>query len=158
VRVAGLLGCKVAEVKSNSPTWQLCNLATQQPSNPTPRSIHLKRYALLILLASTAFAQQQNDADYTKQIHQFTTGAQFTTEMVDHLPMSAKVPTPLKFFGYIAGAEGHLTYSQDVNRYMRALEAASPRVKSPSADRWQALRPFPTVILHEWRTQATAGL
>src|SRR5258706_4153233 len=49
--------------------------------------------------------------------------------MVDHLPASAKVPTPLKFFGYIAGADGHLTYSQDVNRYMRALEAASPRVK-----------------------------
>ena len=39
------------------------------------------------------------------------------------------MPTPLKFFGYIAGADGHLTYSQDVNRYMRALEAASPRVK-----------------------------
>jgi hypothetical protein len=89
----------------------------------------LKRFALLILFATTALAQQQNDADYTRQIKQFTTGPQFITEMVDHLPASAKVPTPLKFFGYIAGAEGHLTYSQDVNRYMRALEAASPRVK-----------------------------
>lgn len=89
----------------------------------------MKRFAFLILLATTALAQQQNDADYTKQIKQFTTGPQYITEMVDHLPASAKVPTPLKFFGYIAGAEGHLTYSQDVNRYMRALEAASPRVK-----------------------------
>ncbi|MEA2341844.1 MAG: hypothetical protein QOF63_13 [Thermoanaerobaculia bacterium] len=89
----------------------------------------MKRFALLILFATTALAQQQNDADYTRQIKQFTTGPQFITEMVDHLPASAKVPTPLKFFGYIAGAEGHLTYSQDVNRYMRALEAASPRVK-----------------------------
>jgi hypothetical protein len=49
--------------------------------------------------------------------------------MVDHLPASARVPTPLTFFGYIAGAEGRLTYSEDVNRYMRALESASPRVK-----------------------------
>src|SRR3954447_12855848 len=49
--------------------------------------------------------------------------------MVDHLPASAKIPTPLKFLGYIAGAEGHLTYAEDVNRYMRTLEAASPRVK-----------------------------
>ena len=89
----------------------------------------MKRFALLILLATTALAQQQNDADYTAQIKQFTTGPQYITEMVDHLPASAKVPTPLKFFGYIAGADGHLTYSQDVNRYMRALEAASPRVK-----------------------------
>jgi hypothetical protein len=89
----------------------------------------LKRFALLILIATSALAQQQNDADYTRQIQQFTTGPQFTTEMVDHLPASAHVPTPLKFFGYVAGADGHLTYSQDVNRYMRALEAASPRVK-----------------------------
>jgi hypothetical protein len=89
----------------------------------------LKRFALLTLLATTAFAQQQNDADYTRQIKQFTTGPQFITEMVDHLPASAKVPTPLKFLGYISGAEGHLTYSEDVNRYMRALETASPRVK-----------------------------
>jgi len=89
----------------------------------------LKRFALLILIATSALAQQQNDADYTRQIQQFTTGPQFTTEMVDHLPASARVPTPLKFFGYVAGADGHLTYSQDVNRYMRALEAASPRVK-----------------------------
>ena len=89
----------------------------------------MKRFALLILIATSALAQQQNDADYTRQIQQFTTGPQFTTEMVDHLPASAHVPTPLKFFGYVAGADGHLTYSQDVNRYMRALEAASPRVK-----------------------------
>jgi zinc carboxypeptidase len=89
----------------------------------------LKRFALLILLATTALSQQQNDADYTRQIKQFTTGPQFITEMVDHLPASVKVPTPLKFFGYIAGAEGRLTYSEDVNRYMRALEAASARVK-----------------------------
>ncbi|HEX3578152.1 MAG TPA: M14 family zinc carboxypeptidase [Thermoanaerobaculia bacterium] len=89
----------------------------------------MKRFALLTLLATTAFSQQQNDADYTRQIKQFTTGPQFITEMVDHLPASAKVPTPLKFFGYIAGADGHLTYSEDVNRYMRALEAASPRVR-----------------------------
>jgi len=89
----------------------------------------LKRFALLILLATAALGQQQNDVDYTRQIKQFTTGPQFITELVDHLPLSARVPTPLKFFGYIAGAEGHLTYAEDVNRYMRALEAASPRVK-----------------------------
>ncbi len=83
--------------------------------------------ATTLLLATSAFAQ--NDADYTSQIQKFTTGPQFTTELVDHLPASATVPTPLKFLGYIAGAEGHLTYAEDVYRYMRALEAASPRVK-----------------------------
>jgi hypothetical protein len=51
------------------------------------------------------------------------------TDLVDHLPASATVPTPKKFLGYIAGAPDHLTYAEDVHAYMRALEAASPRVK-----------------------------
>jgi hypothetical protein len=81
-----------------------------------------------LLLATTAFAQT-NDAPYTQEIRKETTEARFMTELVDHLPASASVPTPLAFNGYIAGAEGKLTYAEDVYRYMRALEAASPRVK-----------------------------
>ncbi|MCU1227287.1 MAG: Zinc carboxypeptidase [Acidobacteria bacterium] len=82
-----------------------------------------------LLLAIPGFAQQAVDADYTAQIRQFTTGPNFTTELVDHLPASATVPTPLKFFGHVVGAEGYLTYAEDVYRYMRALETVSPRVK-----------------------------
>jgi len=88
-----------------------------------------KTLAILAFIATSALAQQSDDADYTKQILQFTTDPRFMTEIVDHLPASATIPTPLKFNGYIAGAEGHLTYAEDVYRYMRALEAASPRVK-----------------------------
>ncbi|HEY0143668.1 MAG TPA: M14 family zinc carboxypeptidase [Thermoanaerobaculia bacterium] len=87
----------------------------------------------LFLAATTAFAQQPsqqvNDTVYTEQIRQFTTEPRFMTELVDHLPASDTVPSPLKHHGYIAGAEGHLTYAEDVYRYMRALEAASPRIK-----------------------------
>jgi hypothetical protein len=92
----------------------------------------MKRLALALALTLTsalAFAQQPIDDAYTKQIQQFTTGKQFATELVDHLPASSKVPSPLKINGYIAGADGHLTYAEDVYKYMRALEAASPRVK-----------------------------
>src|SRR5689334_8498090 len=87
----------------------------------------MKKLALILFIATSLRAA--DDADYTRLIRQFTTGPQFTTEMVDHLPASDAVPTPLKFLGYIAGAENHLTYAEDVYRYMRALEAASPRVK-----------------------------
>src|SRR5207237_3422881 len=87
----------------------------------------MKRLALVLLVATSLRAA--DDAEYTRQIRQFTTGPQFTTELVDHLPASDRVPTPLKFLGYIAGAENHLTYAEDVYRYMRAVEAASPRVK-----------------------------
>ena len=69
------------------------------------------------------------DQPYTDAIKQFTTEPRFLTELVDHLPASSTVPSPLTFNGYIAGAEGHLTYAADVHRYMRALEAASPRVR-----------------------------
>jgi hypothetical protein len=85
------------------------------------------RFALALLLATSAFAQ--NDVAYTDAIKKFTTEPRFLTELVDHLPASASIPSPLTFNGYIAGAEGHLTYAADVHRYMRALEAASPRVK-----------------------------
>ncbi|HLJ75237.1 MAG TPA: M14 family zinc carboxypeptidase, partial [Thermoanaerobaculia bacterium] len=87
----------------------------------------MKKLALILFIATSLHAA--DDADYTRLIRQFTTGPQFTTEMVDHLPASDTVPTPLKFLGYIAGAENHLTYAEDVDRYMRAVAAASPRVK-----------------------------
>ncbi|HUP60037.1 MAG TPA: M14 family zinc carboxypeptidase [Thermoanaerobaculia bacterium] len=82
---------------------------------------------LLLLLTPSAFAQ--NDEPYTAEIQRHTTEPRFLTELVDHLPASDTVPSPLKFNGYISGAEGKLTYAADVHRYMRALEAASPRVK-----------------------------
>ena len=82
---------------------------------------------VLLLAATTAFAQ--NDPQYTDAIRKNTTEPRFMTELVDHLPSSPTVPTPLAFLGYIAGQEGKLTYVEDVNRYMRALESASPRVK-----------------------------
>ncbi|HVT59236.1 MAG TPA: M14 family zinc carboxypeptidase [Thermoanaerobaculia bacterium] len=69
------------------------------------------------------------DQGYSRKIRDFTTGPEFMTDLVDHLPLSDKVPTPEKFNGYVAGAPDHLTYAEDVHRYMRALEAASPRLK-----------------------------
>src|SRR5438876_2471576 len=87
----------------------------------------MKKFALLLFIATSLRAA--DDVEYTKKIREFTTGPQFSTELVDHLPASPRVPSPLQFLGYIAGAENHLTYAEDVNRYMRALEAATPRVK-----------------------------
>jgi len=74
-------------------------------------------------------AHPEWDAEYSRLIREATTSPQFMTDLVDHLPASTTVPTPKKFLGYIAGAPDHLTYAEDVHAYMRALEAASPRVK-----------------------------
>ncbi len=84
---------------------------------------------LLVLVPAVEARQQAIDEEYTRLIHEFTTEEFFLTPLVDHLPASATVPTPLEFNGYIAGARDILTYSEDVYAYMRAVAEASPRVE-----------------------------
>ena len=69
------------------------------------------------------------DKAYTAAIRRYTTDPQFTSPLVDYLPASATVPTPMKTLGVIAGAPDVLPYAEDVYRYFRLLAAASPRVK-----------------------------
>src|SRR5436305_8101317 len=53
----------------------------------------------------------------------------FLTEVVDHLPASATVPSPAKVLGYPIGTPGKLTYTADLYRYFQELAKASPRVR-----------------------------
>jgi len=95
--------------------------------------------ALLLLLVATgehAFAQravQNSDNDYSKKIREYTTEPYFRTELVDHLPMSDKVPSPDKVLGYVVGTPNKLTYTKDLYRYYRELAKNSPRVRIFSA-------------------------
>jgi hypothetical protein len=73
--------------------------------------------------------EQKLDEAYSAKIREYTTEPFFLTELVNHLPASASVPTPDKVLGYIIGAPNKLTYSKDIYAYMRALEKASPRVR-----------------------------
>ncbi len=89
-----------------------------------------------LCIAATAVAQQPIDSAYTAQIRQLTPTDpkwMFTTELVNYLPASATVPTPLKVLGYVPGTVGRLSHVADINKYFRALAAASPRVKLYSA-------------------------
>ncbi len=74
-------------------------------------------------------ASQPADEEYTQKIREYTTEPFFNSPLTDYLPASKGVPTPKAVLGDIAGAPGILPYSQEVYRYMRMLEAASPRVK-----------------------------
>jgi hypothetical protein len=77
----------------------------------------------------TPEANQTIDEDYTKIIRQSLQDPRITTELVDHLPASDTVPTPLKFFGRAVGTPSELTYAKDIHRYYEALAKASPRAK-----------------------------
>lgn len=69
------------------------------------------------------------DEAYGAKIREYTTEKFFLTELVDHLPASDKVPSPDKILGYAVGTPNKLTHVADLNRYFRALAAASPRVR-----------------------------
>ena len=85
----------------------------------------------------TAFAQlkpgrdpnQPIDKEYTDKIREYTTAPYFNSPLTDYLPASANIPTPKSVLGDVAGAPGKLPYAEDVYKYMRMLERASPRVK-----------------------------
>lgn len=77
-----------------------------------------------------ASAVQPIDAEYTESIIKNTTDKMFLTEIVDHLPSSATVPSPDKILGYPIGTPNRLTYTKDQYRYYRELAKTSPRVKT----------------------------
>ena len=84
----------------------------QSPSNPYTRD-----------------AKQAVDEAYTRKMKEYTTAPYFTSPLVDYLPASKMVPTPMAVLGDVAGAPGKLPYSHEVYDYMRRVEKASPRVK-----------------------------
>jgi hypothetical protein len=73
---------------------------------------------------------QPLNVEYTESILKNTTDKMFLTEIVDHLPASAKVPSPEKILGYPIGTPNKLTYTKDQYRYYRELEKTTPRVKT----------------------------
>jgi hypothetical protein len=88
---------------------------------------------LALVLASGLQAQkpaaktpQKIDEEYTRTIKQNLQDPRITTELVDHLPASDTVPSPLKFLGRAVGAPGELTYAKDIYRYYEALAKAAP--------------------------------
>jgi hypothetical protein len=78
---------------------------------------------------AAAPAPQKQDEEYTKLIKEYLQDPRITTELVDHMPASDTVPSPLKFLGRIPGKPDELTYAKDINRYYEALAKASPRAK-----------------------------
>jgi hypothetical protein len=86
----------------------------------------------LSIHAQNGYARDPNqsiDQDYTKKIAEYTTEKFFNSPLTDYLPASPNIPTPKAVLGDVSGAPGKLPYAEDVYKYMRMLEKASPRVK-----------------------------
>src|SRR5262245_26663530 len=98
----------------------------------TPRPM---RRAAVVAMAVGALAHapaiaqapaQKVDAEYTAKIKEYLSDTRISTELVDHLPASSTVPTPLKFNGYIVGAPNHLTHAAQIHKYLQAVAKAAP--------------------------------
>jgi hypothetical protein len=104
--------------------------------------------------ASTALAQQRNDDAYADKIREYTTDDRFLTELVDHLPASETIPSPLDHFGTIIGAPNILHDTGEIYGYMRALAAASPRVEVHTIGRTEEGREMIEVVIADEATLA----
>ena len=88
--------------------------------------------AICFSLPCLAGAQQAIDSAYSARIKELTPTDphwKFTTELVETLPASSIVPTPLKVLGYVPGTIGKLSYVADINRYFNAVASSSPRTR-----------------------------
>ena len=108
-----------------------------------------------ILLKPGREVGQPIDEEYTRKIREYTTETFFNSPLTDYLPASKTVPTPKAVLGDIAGAPDILPYSQDVYRYMRMLEKASPRVKVFSIGQTEEGREMIAVAVASERLIAT---
>ncbi len=84
--------------------------------------------ATLVRAPAVRAQTQRIDQEYTQKIKEYLQDPRISTELVDHLPASNTVPTPLKFLGRIVGTPGELTYAKDIRRYFEAVDRASQRV------------------------------
>jgi hypothetical protein len=78
--------------------------------------------------AGQSAPRQKLDAEYTAKIKEYLQDPRITTELVDHLPASDTVPTPLKFLGHMPGTPGELTHAADIQRYFEAIDKVSDRI------------------------------
>lgn len=106
--------------------------------------------SICVLSASAHLrAQQKNDQDYTKKILEYTTEKFFLTELVDHLPESEAVPTPQKILGHVIGVPDILHYTGEIERYMKAVAEASPRVLAFSLGKTDERKDMITVVVSD---------
>src|SRR5256714_5554485 len=108
------------------------NMPLKRISHLLSASFLFITFAAISINAQNGYARdpnQQVDQDYTKKIAEYTTEKVCNSPLTDYLPASSNIPTPKAVLGDVAGAPNKLPYAEDVYKYMRMLEKASPRVK-----------------------------
>src|ERR1035438_9724071 len=95
-----------------------------------PRVLAFAVLAGIVTAAAPAqTSTQTQDDEFARLVKEWTTMPESLSPLVHHLPQAAGVPSPKDVLGYYPGMPKKLTHVADLNRYYRALAAASKRVK-----------------------------
>jgi hypothetical protein len=88
-------------------------------------------WAFAVVSVNIAWAQAPDapEPGSVEAISAATTDSHFVSPLVSYIPQAASVPSPEKFFGRIMGAPGELVGTEKAYAYVRALAAATPRVR-----------------------------
>ena len=100
---------------------------------PRPWTLGLALCAVLAAPAAQTtvnpYAPDRPEKGSVEAIAGFTTEARFGNPWVAYVPASETVPSPTRYLGHVAGAEGELTGTAKIYGYFRALAEATPRVR-----------------------------
>ncbi len=109
-------------------------------------------HLLAALLTIVPVPQQAVDTTYARLVREATTDERFLPVSVATLPYSATVPSPLDYFGMIAGAPGSAHKASELYGYYRALAAASPRVVVEELNTSEGGREIILVVISDQET------
>jgi hypothetical protein len=119
--------------------------AFQQPAYQPPRPVQSTPPAPVRAHAAL-------DTGYARLVREATTDPRFLPQAVATLPASETVPSPLKYFGSIAGAPGVMHHTKDLYAYFRALARATPRVRVDSIATTEEGREIILVVIADEQT------
>jgi len=111
------------------------------------------RLYLVAALAIAAFGQEQ-DPDFARSVKQWTTRPEFSSPLVDHLPVVKGIPAPKDVLGYHVGTPKKLTDTTTIRRYFEALAKSSKRVKIVETGTTDEGRPCWSAVIAEEGTIA----
>jgi len=117
-------------------------------------AVALVAVAMIAVWSSSPVRAQSDDSTYAGRITAYTTDKRFTNELVDHLPHSAEVPSPLDRFGTVIGAPDILHTTTEIYGYMRNLGEASPRVSVRTMGKTEEDRDMIEVVVADEATIA----
>ncbi|MFN0101975.1 MAG: M14 family zinc carboxypeptidase [Bryobacteraceae bacterium] len=114
----------------------------------------MRRISWILALACAAFGQEQ-DTDFAQSVKRWTTKPEFSSPLVDHLPLVKGIPTPKDVLGYHIGTPKKLTDTVMVRRYFEALAKASKRVRIIEAGQTDEGRPCWSAVIGDESTLAS---